>query len=77
MSRGCVITQFLSRNFQSCHPATLVFDPATKVCNWATAPGMAERCEAAKAEEAAEAAEADNEIPALELGHGNVKLFLN
>ena len=60
---------------QSCHPATLVFDPATKVCNWATAPGMAERCEAAGAAEEAE--EADNEIPALELGHGNVKLFLN
>ena len=74
MSRGCVIPQFLSRTLQSCHPATLVFDPATKVCNWATAPGMAERCEAA---EAGEAAEADNEISALELGHENVKLFLN
>ena len=69
MLLSCVNPQFLSRNLQSCHPATLVFDPATKVCNWATAPGMAERCEAA---EAAEAPEADNELPALELDRGKV-----
>ena len=34
-----------SAYLQSCHPATLVFDPATGWCNWPTAPGMRERCQ--------------------------------
>ena len=52
-----------SAPLQSCHPATLVFDPAAGVCNWASAPGMRERCESAEA-----AMSATNEIPVLELG---------
>ena len=58
---GFTFSTFL---MQSCHPATLVFDPAAGVCNWASAPGLRERCEAAEAAVSA----ADNEIPKLELG---------
>ena len=56
-----------SATLMSCHPATLVFDPASGVCNWATAPGMRERCEAVEAAEAPPSAD-NNEIPVLEVG---------